>query len=391
MFPPVQTNPAAGSLVRKPFVSALLNGSVSLPALSAEITNAAHFTSDTFRVEFALSAMPPGYGAAYWSDSEGDQVQISIGVQASAQPGPAAAVPSGIVWNQPSPQQQPPGVPFILGQVDTAEIDPIRKCLVLTGRDLSALFIDAKTTEKFQNQTSSQIATMLAARHGLQANVAATKTKVGTYYAVDQVTLTREQSEWDLLIFLAQHEGFDLWVSGNTLNFQPSLDLTKVSPYVILYGDDPQGGGNRFSSALDLKMSRSQTLARDIIVIVRSWNQVKQQAFQATYKRTQANKGQRAGGQAQTYSFTVPNLDHQGALNYAMRKAEEISRMERVINAQLAGDNTLTIRTPIQLVGTGTSFDQKYYPDTIKRSINHDEFRMSVRAKNHSTQSTVIL
>jgi hypothetical protein len=63
--------------------------------------------------------------------------------------------------------------------------------------------------------------------------------------------------------------------------------------------------------------------------------------------------------------------------------------MERVINAELAGDDTLTIRTPIQLVGTGTSFDQMYYPDTITRSISFESFKMRVRAKNHSTESMV--
>ena len=363
MFPPLQTSPTAGSQVRKPFLKVLLNGATALPAYAAEITNNSHFTSDTFRVECALTGMPAGFGAPYWSDSQGDQVQISIGTGTGA------------------------AVPFILGQVDNAEIDLIKKRLILTGRDLSALLIDAKTTEKFQNQTSSQIAATLAARHGLMANIAATKTKVGTYYAVDQVNLTREESEWDLLIFLAQHEGYDLWVSGNTLNFQPSLNLDMVSPYVMIYSSVPAP----YASFTDLKMSRSQTLARDIIVIVRSWNQNQETAFTVTYKRTQANKGQRAGGQAQTYSFTVPNLTKQGALNYATQKAEQISRMERVINADMAGDDTLTIRTPIQLVGTGTSFDQKYYPDTITRSISFEQFRMKVRAKNHSTQSTTIL
>lgn len=363
MFPPIQTNPTAGSQVRKPFVKVLLNGSVALSAYSAEITNNSHFTSDTFRVECALSAMPAAYGKAYWADSVNDRVKVSIGTGTGT------------------------AVPFIIGQIDNAEMNPITKVLTLTGRDLSALFIDAKTTEKFQNQTSSQIAATLAARHGLQANIAQTKTKVGTFYTIDQVNLTREQSEWDLLIFLAQHEGFDLWVSGNTLNFQPSLDLDKVSPYLMIYSDSP----SKYASVTDLKLQRSQTLARDIIVIVRSWNQTQETAFSVTYKRAQAQKGQRAGGQAQTYTFTVPNLDHQGALNYAMRKAEQISRHERVISAEMAGDDTLTIRTPIQLVGTGTSFDQKYYPDTITRRISADRFGMTARAKNHSTQSTTIL
>lgn len=363
MFPPAPTKPTAGSQARKPFLKVTLNGSIVLPAFSAEVTNNSHFTSDGFRAECSLTKMPPGYGAPYWSDSVNDRVQVSMGTG------------TGTV------------APFILGQVDNVEIDQVRQVLCLTGRDLSAVFLDTQTTEKFQNQTSSQIATLLAARHGLQANIAPTITDVGTYYSVDNVNLTRRQSEWDLLIYLAQHEGYDLWVSGNTLNFQPAIDLTKTTPYVLLYSPPSAG---QFASFTDLKMNRSQTLARDIIVTVRSWNQVHQKGFSVTAKRQQPNKGQRAGGPAQNYVFTVPNLDQQAALNYAKRKLEEISRMERVINAELAGDDTLTIRTPIKLVGTGTSFDQMYYPDTIKRMASFESFRMSVRAKNHSTESQVV-
>jgi phage protein D len=253
----------------------LLNGSVVLPAYSAEVTNNSHFTSDKFRVDCALSAMPAGYGASYWADSVNDRVQISMGTG------------TGSV------------APYILGQIDNAEMDQVRQVLTLTGRDLSAVFLDTQTTQKFQNQTSSQIATMLAAKHGLQANVAATMTPVGTYYTTDRVNLARKQSEWDLLIFLAQHEGFDLWVSGNTLNFQPSLNLAAGTPFVMIYSAAP----SRFASFTDLKMSRSQTLARDVTVTVRSWNQVQQKGFTVTAKRQQAAKGQRAGGPAQNFTF----------------------------------------------------------------------------------------
>ncbi|MFZ0271002.1 MAG: hypothetical protein WAL34_04045 [Acidobacteriaceae bacterium] len=361
----LQDPTSTASQLRKPAFSVLLNGSLALPAYEAEITNNAHFSADTFRVCCALSAMPAGFDRSYWADSAGDQVQVSIGVQA----------------NNP--------VPFILGQVDNAEIDLVRQVLTLTGRDLSAQLIDTKTTDKFQNLTSSQIAAIIAERHGLNTNIQQTKTVVGTFYDQDHVTLTREQSEWDLLVFLAQHEGFDLWVSGNTLNFQPSINLNSGAPYVLLYSD--AGTAGKFASFTDLKLNRAQTLARDVIVIVRSWNQLQQAAFQVTYKRTQAAKGQRAGGVAQTYSFTVPNLTKEQALNYAAQKAEEITRNERVITADLAGDNTLNMRTPVQLVGTGTAYDQKYYPDSITRTISFELYRMKLRAKNHSTQSTVIL
>src|ERR1700723_3509647 len=137
MSPPAPISPTAGSQVRQPFLNVTLNGAVKLPAFAAEVTNNSHFTSDKFRAECSLSAMPAGYGAAYWSDSVNDRVQISMGTGTGSTS------------------------PYILGQVDNAEIDQIRQVLTLTGRDLSAVFLDAQTTQKFQNQTSSQIATML--------------------------------------------------------------------------------------------------------------------------------------------------------------------------------------------------------------------------------------
>ncbi|AOY90390.1 hypothetical protein BKK79_00025 [Cupriavidus sp. USMAA2-4] len=41
--------------------------------------------------------------------------------------------------------------------------------MTLIGRDLTAVFIDAKTSMQYQNLTSSQIAEKLAAAHGLSA------------------------------------------------------------------------------------------------------------------------------------------------------------------------------------------------------------------------------
>jgi phage protein D len=273
--------------------------------------------------------------------------------------------------------------------VDNAEYDPISRMLTLSGRDLSAPLIDSKTAEKFVNQTSSQIATTLAQRHGLNASVQPTTAKAGTYYEIDNVVLTQEQTEWDLLIYLAEHEGFDVWVSGQTLYFQPS-PVNTAPPYLLL---SPSPDNTALASnAVNIRVSRSETLAKDVIVKVQSWNQQQQRSFVVTYKVTQAFKSQRTGGQSQIYSFVVPNLNRDQALKLAKAKAEEITRHERILTASLPGDNLLTTRAIVQLVGTNTAWDQYYYPDTVSRRLSAAEgYRMELRAKNHSTQSTVVL
>ena len=47
---------------------------------------------------------------------------------------------------------------------------------------------------------------------------------------------------------------------------------------------------------MDLKLQRSETLARDIDVAVRSWNQKQQRAFTVHAKRTGSLAGQRSRG-----------------------------------------------------------------------------------------------
>jgi hypothetical protein len=52
----------------------------------------------------------------------------------------------------------------------------------------------------------------------------------------------------------------------------------------------------------------------------------------------------------------------------------------------------MTTRATIRLVGTGTDWDQLYYPDTVTRRLSvQDGYRMDVRAKNHSVQDSVLV
>jgi phage protein D len=351
-----------GGIVRKPRPLVTINGVTLTGVLSVEVTNASHFTSDTYRVDLAVEGLPPAFGPAYWSASVDDQVAISV------------------IIDEAPPHQ------LIVGQVDDIAYDPNRRSLTLSGRDLSAGLIDTKTAEKFQNLTSSEIAQALALRHGLDSSVTATDTLAGTYYEIDHSVLTQEQTEWDLLIYLAQNEGFDAWVSGTTLFFQPP-PVKSGTPYVLLWSDP--GGGPPASNALDIKLHRSETLARDIDVVVRSWNQKQQKQFSVHARRTGANSSRR-GGKGQIYSFNRPNLSRDQAQQLAQNILEDLSRHEKVITASLPADNLLTTLAMVQLVGTGTQWDQLYYPDTVTRRLSFtDGYRMDLRAKNHSTESTV--
>jgi phage protein D len=358
-------DPRAPGLSRKPRCAVTVNGIPLTGVLSVEVTNASHFAADAYRVEAAVSGLPPQLGPAYFSSSADDRVAISVSVDDS------------------SPQ------PLITGQVDDVDYDPVRRTLTLSGRDLSGSLIDARTTEKFQNLRSHEIAQQLALRHGLDSDVQATSTLAGAYYEIDHAALSREQPEWDLLVYLAEREGFDVWVSGQTLFFKPP-PVETAPPYLLLWSQP--GDGSFASNADGLQLRRSQTLARDVIVIVKSWNQKQQKGFSVKYKASQAKRSQRVGGEAQTYTFVRPNLSRDQAVQLAQAKAREITRHERVLTASLPGDNALTTRAMVRLAGTNTDWDQLYYPETVTRRLSMQEgYRMELRAKNHSTLDEVAL
>ena len=67
---------------------------------------------------------------------------------------------------------------------------------------------------------------------------------------------------------------------------------------------------------------------------------------------------------------------------------EDISQHEVNLSAELPGDDLLSAQTPVQVFGTGTAFDQVYYPASIQRRYSLDEgYRMSLRARNFSPES----
>lgn len=359
-----------GSRLRQPFFTVLLNGSDVLTGVeSFEVTNASHFAADTFKLTAALSKLPPDLGMQYWGDAVGDELEISAGFKDQSD----AGKPKSLIY----------------GQVDEVEVDPVGRTLTLSGRDLSARFLDVKTAEYFQEQFASTIVGILAARHGMKANAVPTKQRVGSYYELNHVRLSKDMSEWDLLMFLAQQEDFDLWVEGQTLNFQPPVP-DNADPYVLEWSD--LGQGNRQANFENLKMQRSQTLAKDVIVKVLSWNQAQETTVVTEAKRNQANKSQRTGGAAQIYTFHPPNLNKDQADKFAASRLEDITKHERVISGKLPGDSLLSHRSLVKLVGTGTSWDQTYNVDTVTRRMSFAEgYDMEFRAKNHTTTSTISL
>lgn len=351
------------SSVRFPRLSVLANGAPVAGAIEAQVFANNHYAADRFSVSVALDAAPGG--AAFWAGTPDILLDVRMSLD-------------GLAFAS-----------LVRGAVDLVDIDPIHGVLHAEGRDLTAALIETRTQETFSNRTASEIVQLFAERHNLTAEVTETRTPVGRYYQDehDRITLnqfSRATTEWDLLVFLAQQEGFDVFVSGTTLHFQPpagaDIALT-LSPDAVI----------------DLRLERALTLARDIEVTVKSWNSRQQNAFTQTARAHGRGAGGGLGGAGQggghagapqRYVFVRPNLTSDQALQLAQQKLAELTRHERVINVAMPGELTLTPRSLITLAGTGTDFDQTYHVDTIERRLHVEAgFTQHLRCKNMNPTS----
>ena len=245
----------SGNSLRTPTLTVLSN-EIPLPNLiAADITDNAHFAAARFRLRIAADAAT---AASLLQPGAVLDIQLSLGGNPTS---------------------------ILQGEADAVRMDVLNRTVEIEGRDLTARLLDARTQETFSNQTASEIAETLANRHGLTPNVTATSTLAGRYYSSehDRITLgqfSRSTTEWDLLTFLAAREGFEAYVSGQTLTFAPLAD---AAPALTLTPD----------LCISLSLEHSLTLARDIEVTVRSWNTRQQAAFNQTARS--AATGRRLG------------------------------------------------------------------------------------------------
>lgn len=347
-------------LWRSPRLRVLANGEELATTIEAEVISNNHYAADRFSVSVALGGDSQA-DLPFWA-SEPD---VMLEIQFSLDGGTTFAS-------------------LVQGAVDNVVVDPLGGLVHLDGRDLTASLLETRTQETFSNRTASEIATLLAERHNLMSCVTPTTTPVGRYYQDEHDRITLDQfsyatTEWDLLVFLARQEGFDVFVESMALHFQPGIQQT--DSVVLLRPED----------LIDLRLERSLTLARDIEVVVKSWNSRQNSAF-AQRARAAGRRGTNGTGPRampiQRYVFVQPNLTPDQALKLAQRKLSELTRHERVVEFSMPGELALTPRSMVTLDGTGSDFDQRYYVDVIERRLRQDgAFIQHIRAKNTSPRT----
>lgn len=327
----------ASSSLRAPGVAVTVNGQVVGGVLEAEVSSNSHLAANRFRLRIALDAT----GAGLWT-SGGLQIGIQFGLDGA--------------W-----------APMILGPADFVEIDPISGEVAVDGRDLTALLIEARTQETFQNQTASEIATLLAARHGLTANVTETYTLVGRDFQSQYARTTVDQhgrstTEWDLLTRLAEQEAFDVWIDQQTLNF------TQPAPGVVVTltpGD-----------CTAMRLERTLSLQNDLSVVVKSWD-----CRGGTSISQTATLGASSGAAAD-YVIVRPNVSANVAQAMAQRVLGQMAQHALCVDLEMPGELTLQPRMSLAISDTGTGFDGLYVVSDVERRISFSHgFTQHVRAR----------
>lgn len=346
--------------------------------LSFDVVNNRNFTADSFRATLSLVEDDPDFGMAFWSNAERLDTEILCGFGVDA----------------------PPSASMVFGRTDEIQIDTASRTVSLTGRDYTADLIERQISEKYPNKTASEIAKTLAQEAGLEPVVTETRGLAGTYYRAEHAQMADQTTAWNLLTYLAEREGFDVYVQGKKLFFGPPPDPVTASKWTLKY--TPARRDAQFPSAptTTLNLTRSLTVSRDIVVKIVSWNSSKKSSITAISRSkrparsTNGKGGGSAAGQANTVThvFRVPNLTQDQADDLALKRATEIAKQLRSFDADLPGDPSIDIRTIVTLAGTGGSFDTDYHLEVIQRNLSQDRaFSMRLSGQNVSPESTAAL
>ncbi|MRW88873.1 hypothetical protein GJ699_02625 [Duganella sp. FT80W] len=365
-------NPNRGSVPQSPRGMVLANGVRLSGLLSFSVTNNNFFHADSFSFTLSMSAQSAATNFDWWSRQEMLEIELLGGFP----PDPGNFEKADLTS-------------FLVGYVDDLQFDPVADQMTFTGRDLTSKLIDTKNTlfqKAMHPMTSSTIVTAIAKQAGLTPVVTATSgsSPGSTYYQIIDSLLKAHCSYWDIVTKLAQVEGYQAYVLGHELHFEPRT-AADSDPYVIQW-TAPSSGGAPSLNVIDLTFQRNLSVAKDLKVVVMSYNPKKNKTFTATATRARAGSGKATPfGEEQVYTFAVANKTQAQVQEIANAKLLELSRHEMNMSARMPADVVLTPRHLIQVTGTGSAFDQNYFASTVTRNYSLAEgFTMTVQGKNQT-------
>jgi hypothetical protein len=317
-----------------------VNGIQIQGLLHASIASTNCFSADSFSLTFALGSAPLS-DIVFWSST----VRAYVEVSTAARMDMAAQM-------------------LITGMVDSILLDPALATVAIEGRDLSSSMIDSYRQQDFVNQTASEVVSAVARHHGLGCSVAPTAGNVGRYYGDGYTRLSlgrfsQLRSDWDLVVQLARENGFDVFVSGTTLYFQPSTDAKNAAVPIAM------GAVQR------MRIERSLSISSGTTARVQSWDSQNMTSYDSRREPADdAETASAANPDNQAFLFSSSNLTSQQVTDAAGRYNSELGRLATTLHLDMPWDLTLAPRMILFLQGTNSALDTTYRIDSIERRYN---------------------
>lgn len=273
-------------------------------------------------------------------------------------------------------------VPAFVGNIDDVDIDFLTRTAMIRGRDLGAALLETNSTEPFVNQSTTQIVNQIAGRVGLTAVVSVpSNDRIGAIYKTDNTRTISQDTLFNILTRLAKRAGCIFWINGKVLNFVPPEQVTG-QPFTIQY-QRPTPVTIAQGNFVTLQASRSYRLSRDI--------KVRTKSFQLKQKKGLVSEYNMAGSVSGSivHEYRAPNLTKQQADAFTQARLNDISSLEKKLQIGMPGDVNVTPECPVNLIGTGTEFDQEYIISRVSHSFSQNGgYRMSMSVRNKDKDRT---
>lgn len=364
-----------------PVVLLLTNGT-ELPAadyVSIEETNLSHASSATVQMRVDTLSRPYFFDPA--SAAEAAAAAVGDGQLPSTDSIPVVDIEIRVGFMAPGQAVGDVALTTrFRGMVTHAVYNPAAQRVELQARDYSALLANKQLpNHSWQNMRASDIVAQVAASVGLTADVDSTDGILGQFQqyehrALGLATHHRWKTAWDFCIAMQRMTGYDLYVTGKTLHFKKAL--VSGTPDTLSYTPPSSADYSPHTTVTDLRLERDMILTRVVSVTVRSWDARQRVAHFASYPSPPTTD-------SINYEFPAdPGTTPDQLRTMAVAKYHDVIAHGRTVQGDIHPQSSITVRTPVTLSGTGTTFDQTYRVDQTVLTISADTCNYSVTLRN---------
>ncbi|MGU3387290.1 phage late control D family protein [Methylobacterium sp. D53M] len=331
-------------------------GGAIVEATSIEVHLTREAKSNSAHAVLAMSGLPEGRDLAYWCDTPQIEVAFAIG----ANPDETEVI--------------------FTGSVTTVRPDWFQRRINLDCHDKSKKMMESRAlSQTFRNKKGKDVASEVAKKHGVTVEGGDDTAVSGRRYNIDAVHHPRDLTDWDLLNYIADAEGLDAVLDGDTLYLDKDGDT--AGPVLEVEYTEPTEDEAASGTSITLAGVRNLDLTGKTTVKVKSHDHRTKKQVEGK-KTLAAATGVGKNGNGITYEYQAPGLKQDRASRIAEKRLRRATKQERAITLNLPGDTKIRARMRTRLSGTGTSFDQDYDNESVEHRLNNEEgYRCLVTAK----------